>query len=785
MKRIAIITSILFGWVLSVSADTSLPTNCEAALPKILSTSLIKKSDIDRFMRSSDFGQSDTKSTYWLAYSDRDDNTTYNSPGGSACGKLNFNEPVRIAKISGNYALVYDEPQKGLVYPKISASAKSKGWIPMKNLLLWQSCPTNDQYIYNKALIVMNIDQRQTMGDKALCYRNPESKDKGTRLRTTMEFYFVMKEVGNLSLLARQYKIDGKTDQVLYGWVNRAYYVPWDQRSCLEPNWNIEDAEHFKAINISAKVYESSSLSKVRCSMPIGKVNSVDPNGPLKYRLNPGAMRFPILDNKADKSLYHCTAFAGSEGVEVTVNNTGGNDGVDELIDTKLQGKSRINIIVVIDGTKSMENFYKPMQEAIQQANTYFGTKNREVRVGVVIYRDYTDGQYLTEMLPMTSPNDPALAKFLKEGGKYGIKSSPSDHTYAEALYKGLEVALDAGKMGYSAKNSNIMFVVGDCGNDLNDKKCISQPSIVNKMVANNIQLAAFQVRNLNEQSFLLFRKQMNDIVRGNMQDQYAKLGSNIATGFREIPNGYEFQAKLDKNFFMGSTHYASLGKEMPAAYLYELVKSRYEQFGAVIDVWMKVINEADVTIGGDGGGGQMDMNFLKTIFTAEEINRIKKNSSLMACSGYAPKQDPSGRDYWKPVIYISSDEFANLREKLKPVAVAARQGGADRKPYVNAIKALIRAQVADLSESELNSMSVQNVMAVIGGLNLSIGATGGKTLLQIQDEKIVKQPEFDAMVQAFVKKYQKLENMATQSYKFKVSRNNTTYYWLPAEDLP
>lgn len=782
MKRI--LCFIFVCYASSVVADVKLPTNCEAGLPNILSTNLIKKSDADKLLSSSDYGQSNKVDKYWIAYSDREENTTYLSPGGAAYDKLNFNENVRIAKVSNGYALVYTEPAQGMRYPQISSSAKSRGWVPLSKLLLWKSCPTNDQLIYNKALIVMNLDEIKGQNrDMALAFKNPETKNHGQKLRTKLEFYFVMKSEGDLCLLARQYKMDGITDQVLYGWVNKSFFIPWNQRSCLEPNWNKEDAEYFAGKNITAKIYETPSLTVLRHEKPLGRKNKVD-GEKYPYRLNPGAMRFPILDNASSNSkVYHCTAFAGTGNTLLEMDE---NDEGDVFIDTHLEEKKIINLIIVIDGTSSMGDFYGPMQRAIQEANTYFGSQNRIVRVGVVIFRDYTDGQYVTEVQPMTDPKSPMLAKFLTSGGSYGIKSSPSDHTWTEALYKGLDVALDATRMGYSPKNSNIMFVIGDCGNDLNDNK-ISQNSIVERMARNNIQLASFQVRNNDEQSFILFRKQMNEIVRNNMKMQYGRISSTLKTAFKEIKNGYEFVANAtkDKNFYMGSSHYANMGKEMLSSDLEKLITNRYQQFNAVIDIWTKNIGNADVTIGG-GDEDPINMEFLKTVFSADEIDKLKKNASLMGFHGYTAKTDESGRDYWKPVLYISSDEFKSIIEKLAPVEASARNGGSDRRPYVNAIKALIRAQVPDLSESEINDMSVETVMALIGGLNVSIGATNGRTLLQIQDENIVTQSEFDAMVQSFNRKYKKLTRiLADGSYPFKVKRNNTTYYWLPVEDLP
>ena len=49
-----------------------------------------------------------------------------------------------------------------------------------------------------------------------------------------------------MALLANQSKMDGDvTDQVLEFWVPTQSYVPWNQRSCLEPTWKIDDVEYF------------------------------------------------------------------------------------------------------------------------------------------------------------------------------------------------------------------------------------------------------------------------------------------------------------------------------------------------------------------------------------------------------------------------------------------------------------------------------------------------------------------------------------------------------------
>lgn len=787
MKRI--ITGILLGCfsLINLKAAPQLPGNCTAFQPSLLLKKTIKESEVNELLKSGNWGQNTKGNKFWTVYSDRSRNTTYESPyvGAGKCDELDFNEQVRIAKIENGYALVYTENQRGVTYPLISSSAKSRGWIPMKNLLLWNSCPTDEAGIYKKALIVLNIDeQKKGNPDLGKRYQNPISRDDPKKLVADMNFYFVMKKADNgLVLLARECKMEGYTYQVLYGWVSTSSFVPWSQRTCIEPNWKPFVAEQLKGKRVN--VYRDGSKAT---DIELGRLNKFSKNESTKYRLEPQLMRYPLLGNKSGNQ-YVVTAFARPDGtshvpkVPSIYDNTSAG-----TIGDALKDQSIINLIVVIDGTRSMENYYQPTQRIIQQAYDYFGKENRTVRVGIVIYRDYTDGQYVTEHLSMRTPTDPSVAKFLQSGGVYGVKSSPTDHTLAEALYKGLEVALDTKVMNYSPNNSNLMFVIGDCGNDLADKKCLSQEDIVRKCVENRVQLSAFQVRNENEQSFLLFRKQMGAIVRDNLKVQYSKLGRNFKAGFKELADGYRFATDLPKkdNYYIGETRNANLNKSMDVSKLYDLVKNSYIQFGEAIDAQMGVIGNAENIIRESGENStinSIEMGLLESIFTREEIQTIKDQNSLMAFQGYTDKFAENGLDYWQSVVYISSDEFAQLMEKLTPVMSAANTG--NRKPYIEAMKELVRSMIPDITPKEMDEKDVKEIMALVAGLNVKTGSLGGRTLIQIQDEQIVKQDEFDGMIADFRNKYNKLKKIRENKYDFSVERNKTTWYWIPVEDLP
>lgn len=792
-----ILTVVCFFYTLTCQAEITLPNTCSASQPKLLLKNTVKTSEIKDLQRSKDWGQSSKANKFWTAYSDRENNTTYNGPSSSSgvFGKLDFNESVRIAQIEGDYALVYQEKQKGLDYPHISTSAVAKGWIHMNNLLLWGTCPTNEVGIYQKALIVMNLDEVKSGSSEDLGkrYMNPDERSGARKLVSSMNFYFVMKEAGNgLVLLARECKMEGYTSQVLYGWVNKNSFVEWNQRTCVEPNWKPNVAEQMSGQAVP--VYKNTQLSQKGCEFPLGRVNRVTETRSTKYRMGPQEMRYPLLDNDSNNDdLYKVTAFARPDGsAHVSIVPESDEEIGSSITNNKMKEMSNINLIVVIDGTSSMEKFYPPTQKIIQQAYDYFGKANKNVKVGIVIYRDYADGEYITEYLSMRSPTDPKIAEFLTHGGKYGIKSAPADHTYAEALYKGLELALDNKKMGYSPENSNLMLVIGDCGNDLEDTNCLTDEEIINLCIKNRMQVSAFQVRNNNEQSFLLFRQQMGKIVRENLKRQYSELGSGFKMGFKELADGYEFRTNLPKhqNFFIGSTRNAELDQVMDVTKLYDIVKNSYMQYSDAIDAGIAIAGKGgqiieDSESSADGTNANIDLAYLQTIFSSEQIETLKKSNSLMAFEGYTKKKTNTDLDYWQPIIYISSDEFAGLMEKLQPVMNAANSGSTDRKPYVEAIKALIRSMVPDITEQEMDEKDVKEVMALISGLNEASNSLKGRTLIQIQDEKIVSLAEFDGMIAEFRNKYNKLKKIREQKYPFSIERNKTTWYWIPVEDLP
>ena len=776
MKRIFLLFFVLIQS--SVIIGQELPVKCEAFLPKIiLDNAVLKESDANALMKDPYFGQKSQKPIerkYWIAYSDREMNKTYTTPGGSTMHSiLSWNEPVRIAKISGKYALVYWEPNMRTVWPKISADAVCLGWINMDNLLLWDSCLADEKGIYYKALVCRNVDAKSN--DFGQAYRHPTDKSRLFAMDGAMRFYFVMKRYSNGNvLLSTQHTLAGDSDKVLYAWLPESSYIPWNQRSCIEPTWDEEDVEYLAAKGAKAIIYDAKGNLASTASF---KTNN-KPYSEYKYRMNPSVLRFPILDGTTSTK-YECSSFTAQD---ISILDP------DAERHAQMEKLKKVKLTIVIDGTRSMEEYFPATYRAIQEGCEYFDAAKYDIRVGVVIYRDYADGESgLYELYPFSRPNDPYLFEFLSTGGNYGIKSSTADKTHSEALFYGINKALDQLKV--DPQESSLMLVIGDCGNALNDTQGPTQEVLEKKIVDQNVNLVSFQVRNLDSEPWNLFNRQILSIEKNTLQAKYDNLVKGTKVRGRVTSDGQEFYNDVQPDaLYIGTHKYATRGSKISPDVLVTLMKESMMKYSALVQHHLDLI--VDPTYNSASIPTSQDIKDA----TAFEVNkewlkqRVKNaGGELLGFRGWTDKKHYSGIDYYKPILFISSEEFIELLKRLEPVYQVARDASADdRKPYVEAVYQLLKSFTPGLTDEQIRKLGPHNVSAMIQGLNVkSSSMSNQRSLTDISDPRVVKAPEYRRIVTEFARKYENLRHLKDGGYEFVKIFNNVKYYWIPIEDLP
>ena len=820
-KIVALVLFLSTALCSALYAAPQLPKKCMAFRPKKLGAIILTEKEANAFVKSGSFGQTDApgrgQATYWDVYSDRENNTTYASPGASTkFSSLKFNERVRIAQIQGNYALVYTEPKVGLQYPLISELAECKGWIPMNHLLLWQSCLANDRGIYNKALLCVNLEAKNLSGDLGAGYLSPDRTGKPIPLTTDMNFYFIMKQEKDMALLAIQNRVDGSmSDQVLYCWVPEQSFVPWNQRSCLEPTWEREDVEYYAAKHEQVKIFATqrealSQQGHAISFIPFEKRTSTRYDRYL-YRMAPEHLRFPILDGTNDRA-YNMSTFSTLGGQAQGTSTPTNEPTIDKLKEEKLRKMQRINLAVVIDGTSSMEPYYPKVKEALKEACDFF-SRNYNLRIGVVIYRDYTDGTGLAEVLPMTSAqhNLERVNAFLDSGGTYGIRSSASDRTQEEALFNGINTALD--KLAFRDGESNIMLIVGDCGNDLKDTRFNSR-SLIDKLVQKDIHLMGFQVQNKGVAAYNNFNSQLLELMRESLKGKYHKLNEKIRVVARQTQSktsgrtdGYNFEGNIEGDqlyicnhrFTDATVNGGVMSPEVLQSYMVKAISDFANTIQHQLDLIVKPINSLPVSGGGTTskfvgrsstpGMINVDYEFVVKALggDAKLVQNLDQTNSILNFRGYALRRDASGRNYFKPVIFISAEEFQELLKRLAPVAEAARNSQVkDRTPYIEALKALVKSLAPGMTDAQMAALSNGDIMNMIAGLNESAEALKSYSLNDLSDPQAVSPGEYSRIINDFQKKYENLLRIRqSNSYKFVKKCNGAVYYWIPIEDLP
>ena len=316
MKKNLLLTAFLLFTTMGMA---QWPQTVTVGLPRVLDSKLFSEKDVASINSATNWGQGNKTNQYWRVWSDRANNTTYNGPSTSSGekGYLNFNEEVRIAEIKNDFAHVYVEKQVR-PYPAISIP-DDKGWVPMKKLLLWSSCPVNEMGIYKKALIVANLDRVGNAAEMFRVFTNPVTKTGVKVATTSINFHFVMKEEGDMVLLATYSNLEGgKTDRVLYGWINSNSFIPWNQRSCLEPNWDKNEVAYFKSRGETINVNEKDDFSGkeiLQKPFKFGDITNKELEEPNRYRMPKESLRYPLLDpkkdgNRTNDNVYYCNVFA-------------------------------------------------------------------------------------------------------------------------------------------------------------------------------------------------------------------------------------------------------------------------------------------------------------------------------------------------------------------------------------------------------------------------------------------------------------------------------------------
>lgn len=784
-KKIILFQLMITAITSAVYADVKLPSQCEVAMPQILYDGTILSSNIiDTLVNSAKYyntNESSYNKRHWVVYSDRNNNNTYSMPSTASDVNtvLQFGEPLRVAKVENGLALVYSEPRVSTVYPLISSEAISKGWIPLNKLLLWSSALTNDIGVYRKTYLTSPLSQETTEEQtKEICF-NPEQPTEFKTMTTSSEIFYTIKQGENGYCLVSNKPVITEANGLtsLCGWIKEEKLIQYDSRIYLEPNWDNAVVEKFAKAGEQAVFYSDLELSQMVETFSFGETKNEKNSD--SYRISPQKPHYPIL--REGKNQYQLYSFK----TNTTIIDATEIEGVVEARAAQknaLEKVGNLNLIIVIDGTKGMDKYFKATKTAINMAAVALKEK-KNLQVGLVIYRDYADGDDgLVEYLPLLDYNDELLSDYFKDGGEYGIKSAATDKTNEDALFVGLEYALDKKAMFYDSVSNNLFIIVSNCGNSLTDTNSITQEDIIERMEENNIDIVSFQVRKNKGEAWTLFDTQIRDIYTNTVAERYVSMGDTLACikdttyGFDVVPSDSAYL------YHMASYRYNDSGIDIDTTIYKAMMVERIMTYNDIIDRRKQALLKesalqsdtirADsiyaVSVLGENNYNLMDLQSVSTSHTYHYLVNT-------------PKSSADGNNYWTKVALLSYSEVISIIDKLMDI----ERSYTDRELLYNKIRELILPLLPEDERKSINNIRYQQALAMLQGLEPDLYALEGPELWQLTDFRYIPNEEYRRMETTFKAKLRNLRNIITgKNYPFSWINNGVEHYWLPLDQF-
>lgn len=317
----------------------------------------------------------------WVVFSDRDDNYTTTTPGGSLfMKKLNFMEPFYVVEEKNGYVKLIRYAAGMLNGRKINdkKSATSYGWISRWKLLLWNKSYTDPQTgfpeksiaIINGKLPLVASSTYFDRTDSAYVYSSPELKKVTAKVRLhQINYIFKKSEDGRKYLIGNEDQlVADSARRVIYGWIAADAVHNWGQRLYISPLKQDGESQTDSAALLLHQEHADPLL--VRNDVILRSAPVISGTPPANYMVGKAADVY----NKSHNML-------------ITIN--GSQLKYPDYLDLR-KNIHYTNVVFVIDGGSSMAKYFGGLTNTIQSFENIFNEygKKHQLSYGAVVYRD-------------------------------------------------------------------------------------------------------------------------------------------------------------------------------------------------------------------------------------------------------------------------------------------------------------------------------------------------------------------------------------------------------------
>jgi hypothetical protein len=465
-----------------------------SVLPFLKQTQVAKNPTGEFYTTLNNFDLDDgypSRRTWWVAYSDRINNTTtLGQQNEIPHKKLSFLEPMYITKMKGDYVKVVQyipdldlSAKRGRVDKK---TLKSLGWIKKDKLLLWTTAlKDRNSGFFAKAItcvassnVIKNSTQFINTNDSLILFTTPRLTTKSAQsipLGTVVYIYKQSDDRKSCLIGNTERTTPENVKQVLLGWVSADVLSIWGTRAGFTMA-----ADSLKKIeNNNIGLYATASQALSADSPPLLAVEKMETRNAFENI-------FPIQNKNIRKDSILKTSYLENilDYSKNKVLNVLGNPIYYPEYKNIIRNGQKLNIVFVIDGGNSNQVYFPSIKAILQDLQVYFDTTTlfKSHHFGAVVYKQaYCNNSVddLSNTLPLTGDyND--IVNFIDQKKK---ELNCEDEMLYQPLYKGIT---DACNLLEPVKDeTNIIVLIGTTGNySINDYNLSNAIASITKVKA-------------------------------------------------------------------------------------------------------------------------------------------------------------------------------------------------------------------------------------------------------------------------------------------------------------
>lgn len=751
------------------------------------------------------YSKSSEENNYWRVYSDRVKNPIYSSPNGLKKSRtLDFMEQVYV---------IDKDPQNWLKLAAFEAvegkmTYVELGWVPVRNLLINDHALSNSNSITKKGLVLVNMDnvaelQAMTKAaekgieiDKYMFYGDPERRNPLGEERK-LEIRYVLKELSGVKLLSVNDKIDdlsqANRQNNVNGWMQDLNVTDWDTRVCLETSYGPEYSEVYsgKKIPVFIKRSQMDAFVNLGTDDPTEAIYKLDVTAKRKVNY---MMRMPILQNFKGSDIKQVATLGSVKGAGEEIPQKVAE--MKQLVEKLKSKRNNINVLFVLDATKSMNDFFPAIKSGIENIIALNKEKHKKaIKFGIAVYRDYEDGEQAFDIVPLT-PNEKDIFNFLAT-----LSSFSRGKTAWESQYYGMLKGLEESRM--RADESNIIVLIGDAGNSREDAKGLTLDKVSSAVTAMHANLIAFQVYFASKPAYTDFNSDAIDMIRelGLRSDRKQDLipmlkpvkgrSNSFELQFKNPNNPNQVEMYAEGGF--GRFIHANDNEAMPLNVLNDNLTEALDEYLAAID--KQIINYSNYIKTGDlkmeGGDKFEDANkenlrdYLESEgMTPAEIDLAMQQFSQFSVKGFTKTRFFNAPlDCFSPVVFLSDQEVDGMIKVFNDIDPKASSAEAKLQIYKGLI-AQTKAALGESSDERVEQKTLSEIWTILLGVPFDEkGEYGTLKEIPLKDIPNSNHPELPKFILQFQQSVALFNKTNLEEDRFKL--NEQFYYWVPLRKIP